>query len=653
MANTITPTPSGSGIRVCTVGTGKQYADFKTAVDYAKTQNPISEGVILCFEIYENQSPPTVDMFMPGGTTNSDYYVIFRFVPGFNQSYDGDGVAVNSTNSGGTLTFNSATPSFLQAGIVFEDMNVKFSGTAATHALKVQYNFSSRNQTFRRCRIIVDLTNSYAIETGNNNSTLVLEDSLVFFGSTCTSALYKNIQGNVFESRNTYIRLGSPGYVGIGSAFGNKTDCVYSNSQGSSYGFTDGSTTYATCISDNASDTRTGFTIVDPVTMFSASNDFRPKTNGSLINKAGASAQNTNDLFNKSRGTNPNAGAVQRDFLPGAPQGTFSDPQVIVTTGNTRRVIVSGTTTGTPTSVMGSLTPTSKSGNHAVAQNAVTGTVGNGTFSIVFNNVAVGEYTQTVTLTNSISSSSVSGNSTVNVVGADGVITSQPPPSGQQQTVSGTTTGNPLSGRITFPANAAAADGNTDGPFSLTLGSGTFTGTFTLTPGTKDAPIYDFTMEAGTSISKNTGGSAVFINGISGNPQAPEPGNPTPGDTTSPTLTSPTGAASGTTTATVGVTTNEANGTLYGLVNTAATASEAAIKGGLSQAITSVGAKSFSVTGLTANTQYYAHFVHVDAAGNTSNIVNSAAFTTQSVPVTPTPNKIVYLVNGRLCVSIS
>lgn len=120
-------------------------------------------------------------------------------------------------------------------------------------------------------------------------------------------------------------------------------------------------------------------------------------------------------------------------------------------------------------------------------------------------------------------------------------------------------------------------------------------------------------------------------------------------DTTPPTLSSPTGAATGSTTATVGATTDEANGTLYAVVTTSATQpSVAQIKAGQndggtaaayasSQAISSTGAKTFSATGLTASTAYYAHFVHADSAGNNSNRVSSSSFTTSAAGDTTPP----------------
>ncbi len=107
------------------------------------------------------------------------------------------------------------------------------------------------------------------------------------------------------------------------------------------------------------------------------------------------------------------------------------------------------------------------------------------------------------------------------------------------------------------------------------------------------------------------------------------------------------GAASvGTTTGTGNVTTNEGNGTLYSIVSASATAPSAAqIQAGNdhtgsaavwsgNQAVSSTGAKTFSITGLTASTSYYAYFQHKDSAGNNSAVVASSQFTTGSTDTT-------------------
>lgn len=105
-------------------------------------------------------------------------------------------------------------------------------------------------------------------------------------------------------------------------------------------------------------------------------------------------------------------------------------------------------------------------------------------------------------------------------------------------------------------------------------------------------------------------------------------------DTTAPVLTSPTGTATGQTTASGTVSTDEANGTLYYLATTNSTESAATVKGGSSQAVTATGEQSVSVTGLTAGTGYYLHYVHRDAAGNDSTVASSSLFTTDAALVT-------------------
>jgi hypothetical protein len=111
-------------------------------------------------------------------------------------------------------------------------------------------------------------------------------------------------------------------------------------------------------------------------------------------------------------------------------------------------------------------------------------------------------------------------------------------------------------------------------------------------------------------------------------------------DTTAPVLSTPTGTQTGSATATVGATTDEANGTMYGVVTVSGTApSVAQIQAGQdnsgaaaayasSQSIATTGAKTFSATGLSASTAYYAHIQHKDAATNESTVVTSAQFTT-------------------------
>jgi hypothetical protein len=101
-----------------------------------------------------------------------------------------------------------------------------------------------------------------------------------------------------------------------------------------------------------------------------------------------------------------------------------------------------------------------------------------------------------------------------------------------------------------------------------------------------------------------------------------------------PVLTSPIDTVTGSTTADLGVTTDQDNGTLYWVVTTSSTGPTAAqVKLGQdhtgsaaaasgSQAVSATGAQVANDTGLTANTAYFAHFMHENAATDQSNVAD-------------------------------
>lgn len=105
-------------------------------------------------------------------------------------------------------------------------------------------------------------------------------------------------------------------------------------------------------------------------------------------------------------------------------------------------------------------------------------------------------------------------------------------------------------------------------------------------------------------------------------------------------LTTPTQASITQTTATIGCTTDSATGTLYGVVTTSATAPSAAqVEAGQdhtgsaaaasgSNASLSAGANTINVTGLTADTTYYSHFVQDEGTAEYSNVLTSSSWST-------------------------
>lgn len=106
-------------------------------------------------------------------------------------------------------------------------------------------------------------------------------------------------------------------------------------------------------------------------------------------------------------------------------------------------------------------------------------------------------------------------------------------------------------------------------------------------------------------------------------------------DTTAPTLTSPTGTATGAITASGTVSTDEGNGTLYWLASANATETVATVQDGANQAVSATGVQTVTVSGLTASTAYYLHYVHTDAAGLDSDVATSAQFTTSEAGSPP------------------
>ncbi|MDP1702588.1 MAG: hypothetical protein Q8L53_16750 [Aestuariivirga sp.] len=113
-------------------------------------------------------------------------------------------------------------------------------------------------------------------------------------------------------------------------------------------------------------------------------------------------------------------------------------------------------------------------------------------------------------------------------------------------------------------------------------------------------------------------------------------------DETAPVLSSPVDAADGATAGTGSVSTDEGNGTLYWVVSTSATPPSAAqVKAGQmhtgataadsgSQAVSGTGVQNITggFTGLTAETEYFAHYMQEDAEANQSNVASGDGFTT-------------------------
>lgn len=109
------------------------------------------------------------------------------------------------------------------------------------------------------------------------------------------------------------------------------------------------------------------------------------------------------------------------------------------------------------------------------------------------------------------------------------------------------------------------------------------------------------------------------------------------GDVTAPVISNEASAAVSDVAASVSIDTDEANGFIHTLVSIDAVELLADIvANGVAFDVTATGTQALpNATGLTADTTYYAHYVHRDDAGNDSNVIVSPTFTTQG------PNPIV------------
>jgi hypothetical protein len=150
-------------------------------------------------------------------------------------------------------------------------------------------------------------------------------------------------------------------------------------------------------------------------------------------------------------------------------------------------------------------------------------------------------------------------------------------------------------------------------------------------------------------ITHGTGTKNVTVNAVSGSGAASSQAHTV--TIGAATLTSPTDTASGHNTADLSVTSALSSGTLYWYVSTSATPPSAddlidgagAVAFG-SQTVSASGVQSIEATGLTADTEQFAHFLHVRTNGQRSAIVSGNGFTTDPVPSTGSIELVVHTV---------
>lgn len=228
-------------------------------------------------------------------------------------------------------------------------------------------------------------------------------------------------------------------------------------------------------------------------------------------------------------------------------------------------------------------------------------------------------------------------------------------------------------------ASAAAPDAFTVDDWSIARGDGEAEVTIGALPAHNGAAITDieYRLDGGSWIS--SGGTGSFaITGLDndttydvelralnavGAGAASDVKQMTPeaeGDTTAPSLSSPAASADGDAAADLSVSTDEDNGTLHWVVTASATPpSKSQVKAGQdhagataaasgSKAVSGIGTQTDSASGLEAETTYYAHFMHEDAAGNQSDVATSASFETEAAPGGDFVSDVIALLGAKL-----
>jgi hypothetical protein len=327
--------------------------------------------------------------------------------------------------------------------------------------------------------------NAYGVSPSAENITVVRLSNLAAatlpaFGSDIAAAKLTNSAGfgcSAFSTRSDFVGSNNASDGSILFGTNNKPNLVYANQ------------------------------FVDTV------NDFRVKTGSGLIDAGVApSIDNTQTITGvRQQGVSCDIGAWETPSSIKAPTATVTN----ITTTN-QNVVITGTTTGSPTSGTAALAVTSTPYNSGVAQGPVNIVFGTGTFTATFNAVKAGRYTLSFSVANTyytIAGSNPLG--AIDVVGPQALSLVQDDVTAAQVLTIHGTVQNATSGQLTVPASATnpgIASPSIAVTINTTVTPNTFTVSAALPPGSYDAPVLLFTGPGGTSLPQ-TGTQAVVVVG--------------------------------------------------------------------------------------------------------------------------------------------
>lgn len=475
-----------------TIGSGKDYGSIGAFLGWLGSYKLIDNNVTVEAIVYENQS--IGGLYLGAGNADETHRCLFKPAPGMGVN------DLESTLGYGTQGIQITIGSSLNLynGMTFEGFRID---CAATTTINGKVNNLQAVQ-FRKNRLKTGASMTAFSGFGWFYDNLIIQGQ----GSTFHDI---HFDGPGQHDRNTFV-LAS----GATSA-----SAIVPSQYGASIinncSFVEGVVPFARATGsiqggNNFSKTAPAAAISSSVltvagTAFTGgSSDPIPSAGGALIAAAGTSAQHTYDIRGFYRGAAPDVGAVQRtaQAVPAPP-----DFVVVTTTLVDQKVIVEGTYSGVTTSASLALVPASSNSNGATAVSGVEVVLTNGSFKATVLNAVPGNYAAPVVtgVGPGGSKASTTGNAfTVAPIAIPtGTAVSQVL-NYRKLTITGTTTGTPVSGLLKITGKDANNNPLTVADTAVTLTDRAFTVTIDRLPfGTFDKPVVSLTNAAGTGTTAN------------------------------------------------------------------------------------------------------------------------------------------------------
>jgi chitodextrinase len=503
------------------IGSAASGRDFPTVnAAWASTPNDwVAADVAYIFEMYnDSEFVPTAVWNFTGRNMDATHNLVVR--PAAGQGFkDNPNLLTNALRynqaNGVAVNFNFSYATHITVGdyVTVDGLQIKSAGVGG--ACSVSVVGTTTTGKLNNSLIEFSGNNSYAraiqVKSGSARNTYV-----ILTGLACEGLHFNAYGVSPYAENITVVRLSNlaaptmPAY-GSDIAGAKLTNCA-------GFGCSAFSTRSDFTGSNNASDGNILFGINNKTNLVYSSQfidtvaDFKVKAGSGLIDAGTApSTDNITTISGvRQQGTSADIGAWETPSSIQAPTATVTN----VATTN-QNVVITGTTTGSPTSGTASLAVTAMAYNSGVAQGPVNLTFGSGTFTATFPSVTAGRYSLSFSVANAyynIAGTNPLG--TIDVVGPQALSLVQDDVTpGQILTIHGTVQ-NATSGQLIVPAsvsNPGVASPSVAVTINTSVTPNTFTVSTGLAPGTYDAPILLFTGPGGTSLPQSGTQGVVVV----------------------------------------------------------------------------------------------------------------------------------------------